>query len=164
MDSVVEEEKQGIDDFRADAAESFGEDVGPEQEHGADGGFREGIAQTTGMAANEVALQFLQLAGLDANIRKFAEPGIDAIGGFATSEEGVDDGAGGLDAGQGDGIEGDGAGFERNLGNGVEVERLTGKEQRVRHHSAGYKVQERAYSAGPRVDDFSGRQAGCASI
>ncbi len=127
MDPVVEEEEQGVDDVGADAAEAFGQDVGAEQKHGADGGFRERIAEAAGMAADEVALEVLEFGGVDADVRKFAEAGIDAVGGFAAGEEGIDDGAGGLDAGQGGGVESDGAGFERDLGDSVEGKRLTGR-------------------------------------
>lgn len=107
MDSVIQEEEERVDDFRPDAAEAFGQHIGAEQEHGAHGGFRERIAKAAGVAANQVALEVLELSWVDANLRKFAEAGIDAVGGFAASEEGIDDGAGSLDARQGGGIESD---------------------------------------------------------
>jgi hypothetical protein len=148
VDLVIEKEKQGIDNFGTNAAEAPGEDVGAEQEHGADGRFRERIAEAAGMAADEIALQILQLGWIDADIRQLAEAGVDAIGGFAAGEEGVNDGAGGLDAGEGGGIQLNMAEFERNLRDYVESERLTRERKRRGHHPAGYKVQAGAYRPG----------------
>lgn len=145
MDSVVQEEEECVDHFRADAAEAFGQDIGAEQKHGSDGSVGKGIAEAAGVAADEVALEILEFGGIDAHVRKLAEAGIDAIGGFAASEEGIDDGAGGLNAGQSRGIEGDGARFDCNLGDGFEGERLTGEKKWRGHHPAGYRVQPRAY-------------------
>ena len=93
------------------------------------------------MAADQVALERLDFGWLDVDVGKLAEAGVDAIGGLIAGEERIDDGAGGLDAGQGGGIEGDGTVYEGYLGDIVEGERLTGEEQRGGHDITGYREQ-----------------------
>jgi hypothetical protein len=51
MDAVIEKREEQLDDLGANAAETFGEDVSPEQEHGAHFFSRQWIADAAGMAA-----------------------------------------------------------------------------------------------------------------
>jgi hypothetical protein len=126
MDAVIEKGEEGFEELGADAAASFGEDVGAEEEHGADFVLGEGIAESAGVAADEIALEDLDLPGLDADVGELAESGVDAVGGFAAGEEGIDDRAGGTDARDCSRIYGYRAVVEGDCGDFIESEGLAG--------------------------------------
>ena len=69
MHAAIEQAREQLDQLVADAAQSFGEDIGAQQQHGADLGLFQRLAQPAGVAAYQVALQLLQVSGADAHIR-----------------------------------------------------------------------------------------------
>src|SRR5207249_4096380 len=77
MDAGVEHFAERVDDFRANAAEAFGEGVGSKKHHRAGFGFAEGRADTAGVRADQIDLQLADLLGGNTNGSEFAEAGID---------------------------------------------------------------------------------------
>jgi hypothetical protein len=145
MDTVIEQGEESFEELGTDPATSFGENVGAEQEHGADLVLGQGLAESAGVAAHEIALKVLHLGGVDADVGKLAEAGVDAIGGFAAREQGIDYSARGADARRSSRIESDKAVMERDCGDFVEGKGLAGKQE---HHEAAYSVQRIAYRGG----------------
>ena len=92
MHAAVEQADEQLDQFVADAAQSFAKDIGPQQQHGADLRFVQRLAQSAGVAAHQVALQLLEVSGADAHIGQFAEAGVDAIGRFVAGDNALHDG------------------------------------------------------------------------
>ena len=68
MHAVVEQRDQQLDQLVADAAQSLGEDVGAQQQHGAHFRLFQRLAQSAGVAAHQVALQLLQVTRADAHV------------------------------------------------------------------------------------------------
>ena len=68
MDAAVEQADEQLNQFVADAAQSFGEDVGAQQQHGPDLGLFQRVAHPAGVAAHQVSLQLLQVSCADAHI------------------------------------------------------------------------------------------------
>lgn len=93
-DAFVQESEEAFGDLGADAGEAPGEDVGADEHDGADDGFGEGVADATGVGAEDVVLKGFEAAGVDADIGELAEAGVDAIDGAVLEGEGFDDGAG----------------------------------------------------------------------
>ena len=87
MHAAVEQADEQLNQLVADAAQSFGENVGAQQQHGADLRLFQRLAQPAGVAAHQVALQLLQVSGADAHIGQFAEAGVDAVGGFVAGDD-----------------------------------------------------------------------------
>jgi hypothetical protein len=134
VNAAVEEGNEGLNQLRADAAEAFGENIGAEEEHGADGILGEGVADAAGVAADEITLEGLDLGGVNAKVGKLAEAGVDAVGGVSAGEEIVDESAGGLDCGKRGRGERDRAVVEGDLGDFVEGEGLAGEQKRSCHN------------------------------
>ncbi len=135
MNAGIEHGDEGFHDDGTNAAEALGESVGAKKHHGADFGGGERCAYATGMRANEIDLKLADLFGGDAHGGKFAEAGVDAVGGFSGSDERINDGARGQHAG-------DRVGREGNLfvmeSDGVELgkrEVVTGKRDQERFPS-----------------------------
>ena len=63
MHAVVEQRHEQLDQLVADAAQSFGKDIGAQQQHGADLGLFQRFPHAAGVAAHQVALQLLQVSG-----------------------------------------------------------------------------------------------------
>ena len=93
MNPVVQQRQQHLQQLRPDAAESFSEYVGAQQQHGADFFLRQRLADATRMAAHQILLQRPNLARLDAHVGKLAKPGVHAIRGFAAPEQPIHHGA-----------------------------------------------------------------------
>src|ERR1700688_3444685 len=80
MNFGVEHFAKGVDDVRANAAETFGESVGAEEHHGAGFGFAKRFANAAAMRAHEIYLQLCNLLRGDAHRSKFAKARVDAVG------------------------------------------------------------------------------------
>ena len=101
MNAVVEHGDQQLEQRGAHAAEALGEHVGAQQQHGADFRLGERIADSAGMAADQIGLELCELIGGDANVGQLAEAGVDAIDGFAGGEDFLNQGTAAGDAGEG---------------------------------------------------------------
>ncbi len=86
----IEHGYQQIDQLRPITAESLGEHVGAQQQHGARLGFREGISHAGGMAAHEVGLQLRQAVVRNADVGELSEAGVHAIYGLSGIEDLLD--------------------------------------------------------------------------
>ena len=130
MNAVVQQRQQHLQELRPDAAESFGEDVGAQQQHGANFFLGQRLADTTCMAAHQILLECPHFARLDADIGELAEAGVHAIRGLTAPEQAIHDGARRLDARQGCGIERSRTAAHGNFGNFFQREWLASQQQR----------------------------------
>jgi hypothetical protein len=86
-DAFVEQAAEAAGDDRADAGDAHGEHVGADQHHGSDGFAGQGIADSAGVGADDVALELFEVLGGDARVGQQADSGVDRINrGFAGGE------------------------------------------------------------------------------
>ena len=93
MNSAIQHFAESFYDERANSGKSFGKSVGAKKHHHASFGFGKRSANSAAVAANQIELQLADLFLRDANFGKFAESGVDAIGGFVGEDDAVNYGA-----------------------------------------------------------------------
>ena len=98
MNMVIQNGYECLQYNRPNPTQSFGEHIGTQQQHGADFIDGQRLANAARMAADQVALQGLQLIGSNMHITEFSETRIDAVSGLAAYHQVFDDGARFLDA------------------------------------------------------------------
>src|SRR6188768_4143221 len=78
-DSAVEHLDEKLDDLEPDPAKAQGENIGPQQHHGAHLRLGERPANPARMAADEVDLKLFEFVGRDVNVGQLPKPGADAV-------------------------------------------------------------------------------------
>src|SRR5690242_3615919 len=99
MNASVEHGAQRFDHGGTDAAQTFGEGIGAQQDHSAGFGFAEQRADSSSMRADEIHLELADLLGRDADRGKLAESGSNPVGRFAGGDDAIDDGTRSLHTG-----------------------------------------------------------------
>ena len=91
MHAFVEQRDERVERLEPDSGEALREHVRAQRDDGADRADGKQIADARGMAAQQIELERLELAGGDPDVGERAESGIDAIGRFVASRACVDD-------------------------------------------------------------------------
>lgn len=129
MYASIQEMGDGLYQQWPDAAVTFRENVGAQQEHGARFGFRERLAHAGTVAAYQVGLQRRKLIGSNTNVRQFAEAGIDSVGRGIVGEYRLDDTARSFHTFTRSGIKRYRCSVLRDCGDVFETERVSRKKQ-----------------------------------
>src|SRR5581483_7856084 len=79
MNSSVEKGNQLLQQLEADSTEALGENVGAQQNHGANLRLAQRLSDTARMASDKIDLQVGKLIGRHAHVRELAEACVDAV-------------------------------------------------------------------------------------
>ena len=128
MDLGIEQANKQLGELDAATAETLGEHVGAEQQHGARFGLAERLAHAAGMAADEVGLELGEMVAGDADVSQLAEAGVDAVDRLPRGDNALDKRAArghalarGVSDGDGTTFERDGFDFGKSEGLAIET-------------------------------------------